>query len=180
MNSAETNLTRYLELENLLNGFFAVFDYCYSKCIKSELEKSQGRPVAACCRDKYYCLYDLPHPAFERLREEREKRYGKPQDQDRQNAVSPCEYHDPFTGCRLGTHKSPICLAFFCRKAIDYLRTEFGDYTYDYLGFNYALEWVLTGDLSEPQYREFRDSIIQMVQKVTKTLPENQFAKQVS
>jgi hypothetical protein len=38
--------------------------------------------------------------------------------------------------------KSPICLAFLCRKAIGRLRTEFDIYFYDYLGVNYPLVFL--------------------------------------
>ncbi len=37
---------------------------------------------------------------------------------------SPCAYHDPEHGCILKSHKSPVCLAFLCRKAIDPLAPD--------------------------------------------------------
>ena len=162
----EQNLARYLEIERLLNDFFGFFNFCLPQCIVPERLHNGGRPVAACCRDKYYAVFDLDHAAFERLCEERERLYGKPADHIRMNPVSPCEYHDPENGCILKSHKSPVCLAFFCRRAIDRLRTAFGIYFYDYLGMHYALEWILTGTLPEREYRELKNNIVDATAKV--------------
>jgi hypothetical protein len=162
----EANLKRYLEAEASLDDFFSVFDYCLSRCVAIALEKNGNRPVAACCTRKYYTLYDLDHPAFVRLRKEREQLYGRPQDYHWPDPVSACQYHDPYRGCVLKTHKSPICIAFLCRPAIDCLREEFGIYDYDYLGFYYALEWILTGDLADGQYLELTESIRAMTRTV--------------
>lgn len=166
MADSEKNLRRYLKTETLLNCFFSSLDYCLSACIGPELQKNGNQPIAACCQKKYYVICDLPHPAFEHLREEREKLFGRPQDHFWSNPVSPCEYHNPATGCLLTTHKSPICLAFFCRKGIDFLRNRCGIITYDYLGVYYALEWILTGDLPDSQYMQFRESLLEMIEKL--------------
>lgn len=163
--SIKKNLKRYLETEILLNDFFNAFNFCVNKCIALEIEKNQGRPVSACCKDRYHCISDLDYPAFDLLRSEREIRYGKPEDQVNPNPVSPCEYHGP-QGCRLKTHKSPICLSFMCKKSIDFLRKTYTIYTYDYLGVYYALEWILTGDFSDKNYREFNESIEAMIQRI--------------
>jgi len=163
--SIEKNLKRYLNTEHLLNDFFNTFDYCVKICIPAKIEKNGGRPVSACCKDRYHCVSDLDHPSFDLLKREREIRYGKPEDQVNTDPVSPCEYHSP-QGCRLLTHKSPICLAFMCRKSIDFLRKTYGIYAYDYLGVYYALEWILTGVFSDEAYSEFRESVLMMTQKV--------------
>jgi hypothetical protein len=164
--AAEKNLVRYLETETLLNEFFRAFDYCLKTCIPGFLEKSGGKPVAACCKNRYHVICDLDHPAYDRLRQEREIRFGKPEEQAiPADPVSPCEYHGP-QGCVLKTHKSPICVAFMCRKSIDTLRETYGIFTYDYLGVYYALEWILTGDLSDASYQEFRESIEAMTRQV--------------
>jgi hypothetical protein len=162
MDAIERNLERYLETESLLNAFFAGFDFCVPECIAIEMQKNDHRPVAACCKARYYAECDLDHPAYRRLRLEREKRYGKPEDHIWADPVSPCEYHNPARGCLLASHKSPICLGFLCPKGIDRLRSDYGIYAYDYLGMYYALEWILTGDLPEHQYREFRAGILDM------------------
>jgi len=163
--SIEHNLQRYLETETLLNDFFNAFDYCTKKCINVEIENNGGRPVSGCCKDRYYCISDLDHPTFSLLIREREIRYGTPEHQATPDPVSPCEYHSP-RGCRLTTHKSPICLSFMCRKSIDTLRKTYSIYTYDYLGMYYALEWILTGDFSDESYRQFTKSIIDMTRQV--------------
>ncbi len=108
----------------------------------------------------------MEHPVFEVLKAEREKLYGRPEDHSFKNPVSPCEYHNPKTGCVISTHKSPICLAFMCRESIDELRQKYNIFEYDYLGVNYALEWILTGDFSEKDYLEFTKSIINMKEKI--------------
>lgn len=166
MNDAEYNLQRYLEMERLLNAFFASFNYCIEQCIRPEQLKNGNRPIAACCKDRFYRLYDLDHPAFERLRHERERLYGKPTDYTWTNPVSPCEYHNPAKGCVLASHKSPICLAFLCRKPIDKLRTVHNIYFYDYLGINYALEWILTGDLPERDYFDLKTALVESIPKL--------------
>lgn len=162
------NIEQYLDVESLLNTFFNVFDYCMIQCIAPEIEKNRGRPVPACCKDRYHCISDLDHPAFSLLRHERENRYGRPEDQVNDTPVSPCEYHGP-KGCCLPTHKSPICIAFMCRKSIYFLRETYGIYTYDYLGVYYALEWILTGNFSAKSYTDFRESIVAMTQQVHAT-----------
>lgn len=161
----EKRLLRYLETEKILNDFFDAFGYCFDRCIRIEINNNGGNPVAACCKNRYHCLYDLNDPAFDLLRTEREKRFGKPEDQINPHPVSPCEYHGP-KGCRLSTHKSPICLAFMCRESIDALRETYGIFAYDYLGVNYALEWILTGDFSEKDYAEFKESLVQMTKRI--------------
>lgn len=160
------NLFRYLTLEKQLNLFFTTLDYCYPECIRPAIGRNGNEPVAACCKKKYYKIYDLPHPAFDRLKIERETLYGKPADHIRPNAVSPCEYHNPQTGCMLVTHKSPVCIAFMCRESIDFIRDRYAITTYDYLGVHYALEWTLTGVFSDGQFREFKESIIAMIEKL--------------
>jgi hypothetical protein len=50
--------------------------------------KNNRRPVAACCRDRYYILFDLNYAAFERLREQKERLCGKPCDHVWMNPVS--------------------------------------------------------------------------------------------
>jgi len=159
-------LRRYLEVERLLKVFFSSFDYCLSKCIKPELRKNGDRPVAACCTKPYYSLMDLEHPAFERLKQERETLFGRPEDYSWENAVSPCGYHNPAKGCLLETHKSPVCIAFLCPGGIDLLRNRYGVYGYDFSGIYYALEWILTGDFPDRQYCEFKDGINTMTVKI--------------
>lgn len=166
MAAIEKNLRRYLEMEGVLNDFFSSLDFCLPRCIKHTIQKQGNHPVAACCKGRYHSICDLEHPSFVRLRQEREKRFGKPQDHTWTNPVSPCEYHNPLQGCLLTTHKSPICIAFFCRKGIDFLRSRYGIYTYDYLGVYYALEWILTGGLSEKEYLELRGSILDGTAKI--------------
>jgi hypothetical protein len=166
MNAVERNIDRYLEIEGILNVFFAAFDFCPAQCIAPERANNHGQPVAACCRDKYYTVFDLEHDAFDRLRQERERLYGAPANHFRNHSVSPCEYHNPQTGCLLKSHKSPVCLAFFCRKAIDRLRTRFGIYFYDYLGMHYALEWILTGVLADKDYRDLKTNLIEAAAKI--------------
>ena len=163
MSITDANVGRYLEMEGLLNNLFRVFDYCFDRCIKIELVNNGGQPVSACCKNKYYKLYDIDHPAFDLLRTEREKRFGKPDGYTWSSPVSPCEYHNPMKGCVLETHKSPICLALMCRESIDCLRNTYGIYGYDYLGMNYALEWILTGDFSEAQFEELKESVLEMI-----------------
>lgn len=166
MDVIANNLNRYLAAERKLNNFFAALDYCLPCCIAVEKCKIGGRPVAACCQNKYHSICDLPHPAFERLRQEREKRFGRPETYVWHDPVSPCQYHDPHQGCVLETHKSPICLAFFCRPGIDHLRSRYGIYTYDYLGFYYALEWILTDDLPARDYQAFLADIEAMTARL--------------
>ena len=169
MRTIDRDIRRYLEIERLLNAFFATFDYCLPRCITPEIQNSGHKPTAACCTKKYYALYDLDHPAFELLRRERELLFGKPEQYHWNDPVSPCPYHNPAKGCVLATHKSPVCLSFLCRSAIDVLRNTFGIYSYDYLGVHYALEWILTGEFSEHQYNEFRNSILDMTLKVERS-----------
>jgi hypothetical protein len=166
MISVEQNLARYLEIETLLNALFASFDFCLKHCITPQLAASGGQPVTACCQDKYYNLFDVGHEGFDHLRRERERQYGSPADHCHANAPSPCEYHDPQHGCILLTHKSPVCLSFLCRKAIDRLRSRFGIYFYDYLGILYALEWILTGNFPDKDYYELKQSIIEAIDKI--------------
>lgn len=166
MNDIDQNLKNYLEIEGILNTFFSAFDYCFECCIKPELLQNGYQPVSACCKKKYYKQYDLDHPAFDRLRAEREVRFGSPLDHHWASPVSPCEYHNPDKGCILTTHKSPVCLAFMCRESIAFMRETYGIYGYDYLGVHYALEWILTGDFSDAQYEEFKQSIQTMTQRV--------------
>lgn len=139
-----------------------MFDYCASRCIRPARKNNPTQAVAACCTKKYYMLEDLDHPAFDLLKKERQRLYGKPEDQNRTDSVSPCEYHDAGTGCRLKTHKSPVCLAFLCRDGVEALRNEYGITAYDYLGAYYALEWILTGDLPDRQFYEFKESVCNM------------------
>lgn len=160
-------LARYLEIETLLNEFYTYFDYCAAVCVPKLLAASGGAPIAACCKDRYYKVYDLDHPAFDLLRSGREALFGTPEEQQNSSSISICEYHTD-TGCVLRTHKSPICLSFMCRPSIESMRERYGIYTYDYLGFNYGLEWILTGDMPETDWLAFRKGCIEMLETVKK------------
>lgn len=146
MNAFRENLKTYLEIEKILNEFFNEFHW-------------------GCCNDKYYKIHDLKHPAFELLRQEREKIYGKPPDLENSQGASSCEYRTP-EGCRLKSHKSPTCLSFLCKESIDFLRERSQVFGYDYLGIYYALEWILTGDMLGKALEEFKAGCLNMVEKV--------------
>lgn len=66
----------------------------------------------------------------------------------------------------LDSHKSPVCLAFLCRRGIDRLRAQFDIYFYDYLGLHYALEWILTGVFSDNDYLALKKSLIEATAKI--------------
>jgi hypothetical protein len=155
------NLEKYLEMEGILNNFFTRFDYCLSHCIRRDGHGYMPNP--GCCKGKYYKKYDLKHPAFDLLKSEREKRYGCPGDYEHIMRMSPCEYHT-LNGCLLKTHKNPVCLGFMCKESIDFMRAKHGIYTYDYLGFHYALEWILTGDFSDHDFETFRTDCLRMTE----------------
>lgn len=158
------SLERYLGIERILNELFHATRYCLNGCILKS--GADYLPTPGCCKDRYYEKYDIDHPAFDRLTAEREALYGKPAERRWIKRISPCEYHT-LQGCRLKTHKSPVCLGFFCRDGIDYFREQYHIITYDYLGIHYALEWILTGDLAGEAYEDFRAGCIDMVAKVT-------------
>ncbi len=155
-------LKRYLELEKILNDFCANFNYCLPMCISHELKTNKF--AVGCCKNKYYCKYDLDIPSYELLRKEREKIYGNPQKYSHIKTTSPCEYHLP-EGCALKTHKSPICNAFFCPEAISFLREKYKIFNYDYLGIYYGLEWTLDGTFNENQYNEFKNDLMEINKK---------------
>jgi hypothetical protein len=167
MDSTSEQVENFLEMERILNLFFDEVNYCLDHCIKNELIKSNNQPVTACCQDKYYEKFDLDTPGFFLLRKKREELFGRPEDIKREVTVSPCEYHGPH-GCMLKTHKSPVCIGFMCRKSIDYIREKFQIFEYDYLGIYYALEWILSGDLSGKALEDFKSSCEAMVQKAKK------------
>ncbi len=163
MKEIEKNLLNYLDIESILNIFFKRFNYCLLYCINNPEHSNSPNP--GCCKGKYYKKYDLDHPAFELLKNEREKRYGSPDDYRHLKRISPCEYHT-LNGCLLKTHKSPVCLSFMCKESINFLRERHGIFIYDYLGFHYALEWILTGDFSDGQFEAFRADCIRMTEKI--------------
>ena len=158
------NLKKYLEIEFILNGFFDRFGYCITHCIRKSGRETLPNP--GCCSAPYYKEYDLNHPAFALLKQEREKRYGKPEYFKNVKRISPCEYHT-LNGCLLKTHKSPVCLGFMCKKSIYFLRDAYNIYKYDYLGINYALEWILTGDLPETDFKSFKSDCMNMLKKIS-------------
>ncbi|MDY0360051.1 MAG: hypothetical protein RBR08_01210 [Desulforegulaceae bacterium] len=150
---------RYIELEKILNDFCENFNYCFPYCIKKELETNDI--AVGCCKNKYYKKYDLDISSYDILKKEREKIYGPPSDYEHIKTPSPCEYHTS-QGCALKTHKSPICNAFFCPEAIDFLREKYKIFNYDYLGIYYGLEWTLDATFNEKQYLEFKNELIEM------------------
>ena len=158
------NLARYLEIETILNRMFHDFGYCLAQCIE---KKDNGHAIhCGCCKDTYYKKFDQPHPVFDLLKKEREILYGRPEAGRYVKRISPCEYHT-LNGCLLLTHKSPVCLGFLCRESIEVLRSCYGIMEYDYLGISHALEWILTNDLSGRSYHDFRDSCLNMAEKVS-------------
>jgi hypothetical protein len=163
MGDIEQNIERYLKAERILVQLFAALGFCRDECAPFASAALGGRPVALCCTQRYYSLNDLAHPAFDLLRAERERIFGNPESHRWSNAVSPCEYHDPGKGCLLTSHKSPTCIAYLCPAVIEHLREYYGIYAYDFMGVYYALEWILTGQLEEPRYLEFMESIAGMI-----------------
>ena len=73
MNAFRENLKTYLEIEKILNEFFNEFNYCIINCVPKEPETALRSARRGCCSDKYYKLHNIEHPAFELLRQEREK-----------------------------------------------------------------------------------------------------------
>ena len=165
MNTFEENLCKYLEIESILNEFFHELNYCMIQCIQQQQKADRRSVIVGCCKDKYYKNHDIEHPSFELLRKKREQRYGTPESIVNSEKTGPCEYHTS-EGCRLKTHKSPICLSFLCRDAIDFLREQYQLFEYDYLGIYYALEWILTGDMSGESFEAFKNDCLNMVEKV--------------
>lgn len=163
MEDPEILVNRYLELEKILNEFCSYFDYCLPYCIEKELKTSNI--AVGCCKNKYYKKYDQDIPSYELLKKKREEIYGPPQKYEHIKTLSPCEYHTP-NGCVLTTHKSPICNAFFCPEAIEFLRDKYNIFNYDYIGFYYALDWTLDSTFNETQYNEFKNEIIEMTKKI--------------
>ncbi len=168
MDVLEDRLRTYLEIEINLNRFFDRLGYCANQC--AAINDTPTMPTPACCKDQYYKKFDVDHPAFELLKAQREKRYGEPEDYRATKRISPCEYHT-ISGCRLKSHKSPVCLGFMCRKSIDFLRSRFGIYEYDYLGLYYALEWILTGDLTGKPLEDFKAQCLRLLQKLDHPQP---------
>jgi hypothetical protein len=166
----QSRLKIYLEIESILNRFFNRFGYCTEQC--TEIQSAPNAPSPACCKGKYYKLFDVEHPAFALLKAEREKRYGAPGDYSYLKRISPCEYHT-LSGCRLKTHKSPVCLGFMCRESIEFLRSRFCIFEYDYLGVYYALEWILTGDLAGKPLADFKALCLSMLQKLDPSSVQN-------
>lgn len=163
MDQLQDRLNTYLEIESILNRFFEQFGYCSGQC--PEIKSTPNEPSSACCKGKYYELFDVEHPAFTLLKAEREKHYGAPADYQNLKLISPCEYHT-LSGCRLKTHKSPVCLGFMCRESIACLRNRHSIYEYDYLGVYYALEWILTGDLTGKPLADFKALCLNMLEKL--------------
>jgi hypothetical protein len=85
-----------------------------------------------------------------------------------QNMVS-VDCRDSQTGCILKSHKSPTCLASFCRRAIDHLREQFGIYFCDCLGICCGLEWILTGSLPEAEYLELKRNLSEATKKINES-----------
>ena len=157
-------IDRYLDIEKILNTVFDGLGYCMGQCISTP--DPYGHCVhSACCQGRYYKKYDLDHPAYEVLKAQRESLYGTPKSRENLKRISPCEYL-ALDGCVVKTHKSPICLGFMCRNSIEALQNTYGIMEYDYLGINYALEWILTGDLDGKVYDEFRDMCLKMAERV--------------
>ena len=165
MNAYADNLKIYIETEKILTEFFNEFNFCITHCIEKEQKADPRLTIIGCCKDKYYIIEDLDHPAYYLLRKEREALYGKPEDIKNSDRASPCEYHTP-RGCLLKSHKSPICLSFLCPPSISFLRERYQLFEYDYLGIYYALEWILTGDLSGQALEEFQAGCLNMVEKI--------------
>ena len=160
----QENLHRYLEIENILNRVFDGMGHCTNQCILKP--DPFGHCLhSACCQGQYYKKYDLDHPAYALLVVQRNRLYPTAESLKNIKRISPCEYLS-LKGCILATHKSPICIGFLCRNAIDALRNRFGIFTYDYLGINYALEWILTGDLNGRAYADFRTMCLEMAEAV--------------
>lgn len=150
---------QYLEIEKILNHLFSGFNYCLTQCIQKPGD--EGELHCGCCNRPYHEIYDQDHPSFEILRARREALYGKPESHANIKRISPCEYHT-LKGCILKTHKSPVCLGFLCKESIQALRSDYGLWTYDYLGVTHALEWLLTGDLSGKALDDFRQMCLDM------------------
>jgi hypothetical protein len=165
--------TRHLEEADGIsfrNGSPDQYLLCSVRLLRNQLHstgpKKEWYPVGSGLLQKEILYRRSDHPAFDLLVQERQRLYGKPEEIQRTHPVSPCEYHDPRTGCLLKTHKSPTCLSFLCSEAIAKLRNVYGIYAYDYLGVYYALEWILTGNLSDHHFYAFRESILDMTMKV--------------
>lgn len=104
----EKSFDKYLEIENLLNKFFDKYNFCVTSCTMNRTQKEW----IGCCTKDYF------NDFFDKFNEKRVEIYWKAQVN-----TSKCWYHCS-TGCKLKTHKAPICLWFICSEFTDYLKDK--------------------------------------------------------
>lgn len=138
MDGSSKALQRYLELEAVLRNFFDEMapDFC-----KNIAQNHNCYPRLCCSRTGIGYHYG---DAYKELNKARIEKYGKG-DLDRT-----CVYLTD-EGCRLATHKPPLCIAHACDPLVNALKEKGIDY--DRLKVESLLEEVLN-DVTYAKLRE--------------------------
>ena len=153
-----TNLPRYLELEQILNEFFDLVNFCRPNCLNHEIslyEPDDGSETVgpiACCSDDFFLLdkKKVKNPILTQIILER---YGPPINKNN------CSYHQVDSGCVLKDHKPPTCISFICPTYTTVLSEKFG-INYNWENVRNRLSYVLDGIISESEYKEFKTDIL--------------------
>lgn len=120
-------LSDYLEIESLLNTLFNKANYCNS----INCSMMAGNEFIGCCTNDFFDEEDtLSLNDLLKLNTERIRIYGLPANNEQ------CGYHTK-QGCKLKTHKGPLCLTHACHNLLRNLKQKEINYdpqiTYFYL-----------------------------------------------
>jgi len=145
-------LKKYLHLEQLIEEFFQLVNYCYPKCVK----KQRGKTKAGCCARNYYIFHPvyLHSPAVRLFQLMRTAKYGIPTNTEAtlSDGYQACNYHEP-TGCILNDYKSPLCISFFCDKGIKWLQKKH-KITFDAGNIQKLMYDILMDKITDKEYSE--------------------------
>lgn len=166
--TVDTSLSWYLEIEGLLSEFAKSIGYC-ERCFHPPSENSQFRKDVGCCVVEGYLAFtpNYVEDNIHLLESERENLFGEPEQESSEEVINgTCGYHT-INGCRLDSHKGPLCLSVLCKEQVDYLQENF-EIEYDAGEWFCAIQLVLGGKVTEKEFdymKELLGEYITIVEK---------------
>ncbi|MBN1924141.1 MAG: hypothetical protein JW791_05295 [Nanoarchaeota archaeon] len=155
------NIKDYLECESLLLKMFKNLDFCFKSC-----STTNKHGFMSLCTDNsnYYDIYmdkDTVGEVSKEFIAERVSIYGKPV-----NQTPKCGYLGE-KGCRLETHRGPMCTGFACYPLEAHLRFVYF-INYDTDEMIQSLSNVLTGKMTGKDLNNFKKELKLWVEKTEK------------
>lgn len=159
----------YLQFEERLNQLFTKINFCIPNCVSKPgslysiaIQGEVDGNLGCCIKQAHdYGARTIPTEIFAEFIFQRIKKYGPPK-----KSIGVCGYHTD-TGCKLKTHKPPVCVAYTCPSLHFELEDKFGIHMrWDFVA--QELEAIIAGQIELKELKQFDKQLDEWI-KIVKT-----------